>query len=502
MTPKMIDLAFKKAEQQISDSLIRYKTKSTNPYWGKVPNSGSFPSKSGTSIKIVKLGRTTVYPPRWQGISDEYCSTNACGNPAQEIMRHGFMTDSYSLAKTSIKTDWICLSSLVFREMAGTELKHFEEALQMASSYVWNEFGRSRYIHSCQNKVVAFVDESDLTKCPDAPRVKCTDQNVDTDAFMWARYQQADGTPGEINENYVFVKVDPEKIETIAQLSLDMLDLAAEDLEQEDDTMPFLSEGITLFDVVLGTTRIGHQFVVQEDRQANNAISYGGYNAKDLFSTLGTKNVFRDRFSTRTDNESARFYPDVSYNEALVAQEGYAFSATDPDTWPRFKRVYRYRPTQSTSGEGVVWVPNKENYMNAPFVISTILAPGVCSFQNHPETSDVGSAKRQGQGLDQNYAGRARWINPDWECNEDRDKGFWKMDYGAAVKPEKGELGFAYFHRVDRKLTLFNSSCDIPTATCHPAVSPYCYEGMTGDEESLNGTRGQIRPMGGVLTIR
>lgn len=504
MNVQQLDLIFKQSEQQISDKLIRYKTKSTNPYWGKIPSSGMFPRKSGTSIKIVKLGRTTVYPPRWQGVEDGYCKTNACDNPAQEILRHGFMTDSYSLAKTSVKTDWLCLDALIFREMPESELMHFEESMQAASRYVWNEFGRSRYINACGNKVVALVDDADVADgvCDGAPRVKCGDDNIDTNAFMWARYKNADGTDGEINENYVFVKVDPDDIGKIANLSLDMLDVAAEELEQEDDTMPFLSEGIALFDVVLGSTRINSQLVRQEDRQTNNAISYGGYNQKDLFSTLGTKNVFRDRYSTRTDNESARFYPDVAYNTALTEGEGYSFDASDPDTWPRFIRVYRYRPEQSASGEGVIWVSNKENYMNAPFTISTILAPGVCSFQDYPNGASIGSAKLEGQGLKKNYAGTARWINPDWECNVDRNKGFWKMDFGAAVKPEKAELGYAFFHRVDRKIALFNTLCDIPTQTCFAPASPYCYEGMVGDEEDLNGTRGANRPLGGVLTIK
>ena len=498
MTPacKELNLIFKQSEQKLSDSLITYKTKVSNPYWGKIKDSGMFPRKSGTSIKIVKLGRSTIDPPRWQGVSDSYCGTNACDNPEQDIIYNGFETDNYSLAKTSFRTDWLCLDALVFREMPESELAHFEDNIRKASQRVWNEFGRSRYIHMCQNKVVATVDDADLTDvCEDSPKVKCNDQNIDTEGFVWARYAQLDGSDGEINENYVFVKVNPTKLENIALLSLDMLDVATEELETEDDTMPFADEGIQLFDVVLANSRMGNQFCMQEDRRMNNAISYGGYDPMQLKRTLGTKNVFRDRYSVRYDNDSARFYPDTVYNTALVEAGGYTYDATDPETWPRFKRVYRYIQQKSTSGEGAIWVSNKVNFLNAPFAISTIFSPGVCSIQGYPDGTSMGSAMKEGVGLKHNYAGNAVWHNPDWECNLDRNKGFWKVDFGAAVRPEKKELGYSYFHRVSRKISLHSTTCDIPTEECVTPYSPYCYEGMTGADEDLNGTSGQLRPM-------
>ena len=506
MTPEcaQLNLAFKQSEQQLSDSLIKYKAKISNAYWGKVRSGGAFPKASGTEIKIVKLGRSLINPPRWQGVTDTLCNTNACANPEQELIHMGFEEDSYSLARTAFRTDWICIDSTVFREMAPTELANFEDNIRLSVRYCWEEFSRSRYIHFCQNKVVALMDDDDLTDgCCDTLKAKCTASNIDTDSFRWARYAKLDGSDGEINENYVFVKVNPTKIANIAELSLDMLDEALIDLESEDDNMPFIGEGIDLFDVVLAHPRMGNRFVQQEDRRMNNAMSYGGYDAAMLKRTLGTKGVFRDHYSVRYDAHSARFYPDEEYNNALVAQGGYAFDESDPETWPRFVRVYRYRPqASSVEGGGIIWVPNKENYQRAPFAISTIFSPNVIAQESYPEITGIGSAQKAGVGKSHTYAGNAVWHNPDWQCNEDRNKGFWKVHMGAAMRPIKPEFGYAYFHRIDHRIRLQANCCALPSKTCHAPVSPYCYDGVGSDEADLNGTFGQVRPMyNGGLTI-
>ncbi|MGB3006661.1 MAG: hypothetical protein WBC06_09140 [Chitinophagaceae bacterium] len=502
---KELNLIFRESEQKFSDSLITYKTKINNAYWGKIKSGGEFPRKSGTDIKIVKIGRSIINPVRWQGVSDSLCSTNLCENPAQDIIYNGFEEDSYSLARTSFRTDWLCLDSLEFREMASVELENFEDNIRQAARYTWEEFGRSRYIDMCGNKMLAMVDAEDLTDgCCDTLKVKCTDDSINSsDGFKWARYPKLDGTPGEINENYVFVNCDPDHIPRIAELSLDLLDYAAQDLELEDDMFSFLDEGIDLLDVVLGHSKMGNRFATQEDRRMNNAISYGGYDPQQLKKTLGTKNVFRERYSTRYDPNSARFYPDTDYNTALTEAEGYAYSASDPDTWPRFARVYPYNPRASTKENGgVMWVPNKMNYIRAPFCISTVFSPNVCAFESFPESKGMGSARKEGVGLAHNYAGKAVWHSPPWECNIDGNKGFWKLDFGAAVRPIKRELGWAVFHRVDHRISLQANCCDIPVKACIAPVAPYCFNGMGGTEESLEGTSGQNRPsFYGTITI-
>jgi hypothetical protein len=50
------DTAFRAAEQQISDDLVSKKFRlGQNAYWGRVPDEGMFPEKSGTSIKKIRL---------------------------------------------------------------------------------------------------------------------------------------------------------------------------------------------------------------------------------------------------------------------------------------------------------------------------------------------------------------------------------------------------------------------------------------------------------------
>lgn len=482
-----LDTAFKQSEQKVSDMLIEYKDKPHNAYWGRIRKAGSFPSNSGTVIKQTIYGRSMINPPRWQGYNDSLCDTNACANPAQEMLHHGFDERTYSLARTSFRTPWICLESLVFRENPELELRKIQDSLKAATRYVWEEFSRSRYIDACQNKVLATVDDSDLTDgCCEVLKKKCTPGNIRNDGFVWARYSKLDGSPGEINENYIFANVNPTKLENVAELSPDIFDSIYSELEMEDDNMQFISQGIDLLDVILGDERCGARLLALENQRLNGGIalgSYGGYDSALLKKTLGTKFVLRDQYSIRYDPYSARFYPDVAYNTALQAQVGYAYDENNPETWPRLVRVYRYRQVKSSiEGGGVLAIPNKENYLRAPFVISTVFSPQVVDQQDHPMASGFGSAQKSERGKRFDWVGSANWINPDWACNEDGNKGFWKVNLGAAMRPNKPENGYAILHRVDHSISLKANCCALPEMQCYAPVTPYCYESAATDD--------------------
>ena len=94
--------------------------------------------------------------------------------------------------------------------------------------------------------------------------------------------------------------------------------------------------------------------------------------------------------------------------------------------------------------------------------------------------------KKESRGKSLGYGGNATWINPDWPCNEDREMGFWKLRFGAAIKPWITEEGYSYFHRINRELTLAADCCEIPATPCEDDILAYCYAGVGAGGDTEN----------------
>lgn len=471
---KALDLAFLESEQAVSEGLIKKKMVVKNAYYGKISDGDKFPLRSGTRIKGQRLGR--IVPPDchdWQPVSDSLCATNMCDDTA-EVISHGSDEFFFSLVKLALKTDWLCLDSLAVRDMPEEEIAHLEEGLQASSRYVHEEFRRSRYLHFGRNKMVTILEEDDDTGLPATEDVtSCAGTEQLNNGWLFPLKEN-----DEIDQCHVHVACDPEKLGLIGDLSLDNLDYATERLEYEDEVY---LDGTNLHDVLLASKRLANQLALAEDDKMNNATSQGGHNLLDLSQAFGTERVLRN-YSLRSDIHAMRFYPDVTYNEALIASPGYAYDADDPNTWPRFVRVFPYR-IKKGGVAGVDKITN-ENYLRAPFGISTILNTRVMKVMSFPEVTGFGSARKADSV---SYEGVARWLNPDWPCNEDRNKGFWKMHFRMAAKPMLDELGYSWFHRLTNKLDFRGNRCAIPTATEYPDVTPYCYEGTGGDDAGNGG---------------
>ena len=491
-----LNLVFKQSEQKVSSGLIKLRNRTFNAYWGRVDDSGEFPSNSGTQIKGIRLPRIGISNEHgWDTVEDGLCSTNACAEKTPEVIHNGFEEYFYSIIRRTIRTDWLCLNSLVFREMPDEEIAHFEQGMREATRYVWDEVYRTRYLHMTGNKIVPLVDDADVA--PGVAVEKCV-PNLVCDGWMFERRRRTDGTFGEIDERYIRVQVDPTKLANIAELTLDTLDEAAQELEYDDENMPALQDGIDLFDVVLAHNKMGVRFGELENQQMDQAMSYGGFSADMLKRKLGTKRVFRDMYSVRYDLHSLRFYPDDDYNTNTLPSFG-AFSATNPQTWPRMRREFAFIPeiiqTRTTQpggaagGAGIRYVKNPY-FLKAPFGISTIFTPKVIKGLQFPNNNGYGSAQKRAPGTELGYAGDATWYNPDWECNENREFGFWKMRYGVGIKPMRTEFGWSWFHRIDHQVTLQPNPCAIPATPCHEEASPYCYQGMAGEFTDLEGLRG------------
>lgn len=483
------DTAFKAAEQQISRDMIKKKYKfPQNAYWGRVPDGGNFPRNSGLSIKKIRLTRIGYggMEVGWQNVSDDGCTTTLCAQQDRETMYRGWSDSYYSIERFGIKTDDICLALLPFREMPEEELNHFEEHLRKAGQYFWNEYARSRQIHLSDNKFVCIAPAAavDSSGCCDLLNKVCV-PDVRTEGFVfWRRNPASDSTPtgsGPIDERYVSVNVHPDQISRITELSCDLLDIAQQRLELEDENIPFASEGNHLLDVVLGHSRIGTRLSYLEDEQMNNVLVYGGAK-QELLRRLGTKKVFRDQYSVRYDNSAPRFYPDTTYNTDTLPDFG-AYNPANPETWPRFVRVFPYVPEFNANGT-IKYVVNPA-YINAPFCINVVFSPLVFRIQGWPETKSVGSAT-VGETY-RKYAGQVVWINEyDKTCNPRRETGHWELDFGAAAEPHLTENGYVYFSRVDHSIAVSLSTCTIPNTPCVDfGISPYCANSLTEAESAL-----------------
>lgn len=487
------DTLFRNSEQKVSDRLYEETAKlGQNPYWGRIKNFGQFPTKSGTRIKKVRLSRIGFGQMEygWYPIVDEGCNTNLCDDVEADTITHGSTEFFYSLERSAIRTDPICLSMIPFREMGEREIQHMLKGLRLRVQFHWNEYFRSRYIHNCENKMLGLVTSQALN--PDGTcdilDKQCIPGIETKNGFIFWR-RGVDGNPTlndlslPIDERYVSVNVSVANIPRISELSPDFLEQAVQQLQFEDENMPFLDQGIQLFDVLVPDAKIGRRLSQLERLQESECLNSSIYNSSELSLKLGIKRVIRETYGIRYDPHGMKFYPDLAYNASLPA-----YNPDDPTTWPRFRRVFAYIPTRNPNGS----IRDEINpyFLNAPFGISVIFTPTVMGWRGFPEAQSVASALK-GEAS-RTYGGEVKWRNfYDRKCNPNQEIGHWEVNFGAGIEPDRPELGFAFFHRIDHRVALVANSCDIPILPCiDSGISPYCYNSVQAGEADLGVTAG------------
>lgn len=490
MTCAQYDNMFKMSEQQVSDNIIKRKYKLRNSYWGKVPSGGAFPRNSGTSIKKLRLSRIGFgkLEVGWESITDDGCSSNLCSQPERETITRGWEESYYSIERFGMKTDEICLTLLPFREMPEEELDHYEKGIMDFATYTWEEYAKTRYFYISENKLVLTVPDNLVSSSGACDIIKtvCT-PNVNSNGFVfWHRVPNAVSTAtgsGPIDERYISVNVPPTKIANISELTVDMLEIAARYLELDDENMRFAADGVDMHDVILADPRMGTR-MAQIDRLQESACIQTMYDPKVLAQTLGTKQVFRGRYSVRYDTYAPKYYPDATYNATILPGFG-AYNSLNPDTWPRFVRVLPQIPVRNPNG--TARYKTNMDYIYAPFGLSCIFTPTVYKIRSYPETASVGSAMKGDIARD--FSGNATWINEyDAKCNPRKETGHWELDFGAAAEPDRPENGYVYFHRIDHTIGLVNNGCDIRTQMCNELLSTYCYGDLLTGEAALGVT--------------
>ena len=310
-----------------------------------------------------------------------------CEQKVPDVIKNGFDEYSYSIASKQIRTDWFCINDLAVREIADEEVEHFEAGMEDASRYTWEELLRSRYSHFCGNKFLAKLPLA-VESCTDR-QVACQSALVDTAYIFEFRPAPKPGVAPEIDENFIRVNCDPTELANISEFTFDMLDVAQERLMYEDEA--FYSDEFQLLDVVLANPSMGKRMFQIENLDMDQAMSMGGFEAEKLRRTLGTKMVARGMYSLRYDTHAARFFPDTDYNTNTLPDFG-AYSALNPQTWPRMKRVYPYIPVAAEVA-GVKFVYN-DNYRLAPFGITNVFSKRVIEMQHYPEIAGYGGAQK------------------------------------------------------------------------------------------------------------
>lgn len=490
-----INDVFKESEQYLDKKIIAKKFKVANAYWGRVRQDGQWPLHSGVRIKKTRL---TAYgfgdhSIGWEPIDDAICASDLCSDPEVDRLQHGgFESVYFGPERFRINSDWICLDKLLVREMPEMEIQHLEDYLARATRYFWEEYYRSRYIDACENKVLALVDSDllDGDACACNVASTCRPEINTSNGFVFERR-----STGTIDERYIRVNCRISDIPRISDFGLDMLDIAKIELSSEDDNYPYLDQGVQLLDVIIADPRQNIRFGETENHLLDRVLSYGGKNMGELTRMMGTQRVWRDSYSVRYDNNAARFFPDTAFNNTEL--DGVIYDPSDPETWPRFKRVFPWKPEKvsvtnpadGTVSWGIKHVKNRD-YIYAPFAINTVFVPTVISAMSLPTAQSVGAAKLGSHSNLKSLDGVAKWNNPNWPCNPYGEKGYFTLGFGAAIRPDYPEYGWAFLTRMDHSISLKGVACAIGEAGCVQRLSAYCYEGLAGDDASLNGTPG------------
>lgn len=490
------DMAFRDSEQQISKDIVKKKWKlDRNAYWGRVPDAGLFPLKSGTSIKKIRLTRIGLAQEMlygWEQVSDSGTSTDMCAEPQADVIDHGSQESFYTLERFKLSTQPICLAMLPFRQMADEEVAHLEQHIHMMAQYHWDEYLRTRWTHLAEHKVIALVDAADMSgdTC-DMLAAKCDPAINTSNGFMFLRRDpnNPSGPPviastGSIDERYLLVNVDPANIYRIAELSGDLLETAAIQMQYEDENKQFLDQGIGFYDTVVPDVRMARRLTQLERIQESLCLPAVIYNGADLTRKLGYKAVIRDSFGLRFDAYGLKYYPDQTYNAGLEA-----YDDEDPTTWPRFKRVWPYKAAKNVNGTGRQDV--NPDFARAPFGITNLFTPTVMKIRHYPTAMSTGSAVKG--DLARTYGGEAKWVNEyDKICNPNKEIGHWDLHFGAAIEPDRPENGWSFFHRIDLRVSLVGQPCDVPNLGCQEPQGGgnYVFRSIQTGEAALGATLG------------
>lgn len=413
-------------------------------YYGRL-DTQEWPSNTLPEQTAFRLPRGWYNPDTpWKTVNSGRCEQDSCDSDWEMIARPGSESYTFRQLRKDMRTNWICLTDLsLYRLFGQKELEHQWKTLADITRNVHEEFARTNWVGGSGHRWAPVASDSSLISC-DAQ-----------DDGMWY-LRENDGTnEGGYDAKYVYVKIDPANIGSIGLLNIDLLFNALIDLQREDDAYRLdVSQyaGRPLLEIIVPDPRIPLQ-VWQYAKQANGWWeSDAGFDDKMMQYSLGIDRVIGN-FAFCTDINGLRYDVDWEYNNGLPS-----FSASDPETWPRLKRVLPYYAVPAELG--CKWIQNPR-YNRADFGITTAWINNQMTKWVPPGTISVGEAT----GAVQNFAGQWNWENPPWECNIKRDQGFFWTQFRMAMQIQDPTMLHSFLHRL-------NNAQIVPGACC-PLNSNY-----------------------------
>jgi len=449
-----LDTFFREGREHFNERYLK-KLMTNSPYYNRVERR-MWPMNTGTSQRGFRFGRGFYDPCNpFKRIVSERCEQNSCDSNPEVIQRPG--TDSYTweLLRRQMKSEWICVEDLTMRLFPAEEIMHIEDNNARVTKNVHEEFVRSNYIFGSSHKWVAFVNDEG-TYCG---------RLEDAGFFVPEHSSNNDAGPNMCN---LRVKCSVADLANIAQLSLDVLDEALIDLQDEDDAFRLDlmdAAGQPLLDIIIPDVRVGRSLYFQTKNNQGYWDADTDFDKRITSYKLGVNRVIGD-YAFGYDITAPRFNADTDFNAALPA-----FDEADPATWPRLLRVPKYicEPAEI----GGKYVPNRA-YKDSDFGISVAWVPQAMVKWERPALTGYGSAQMEAP----NYAGDWEWRRPDWECNEWGKSGYFRAEFHMGAQFFDPTIMHSFLHRLDRSKNLRGSCCPLQEYRAPEPADCYVCEGV------------------------
>lgn len=445
-----IDSFFREGREYFNDLYVK-KLVTNSTYFTRFEEQ-AWPLNHTTEQKAFRFGRGFYDPcTPFRKINDTYCNTDSCDSKPEVIERPGTESYTFELLRKEMTTDWICVESLLYRLFPAEEILQFEESNARITKNVHEEFLRANYVGGAGHKWLGIAND-DGTYCG----------VLDDQSWFVPEHSGNDATGYDLCA--VRVKCPVADLVKIAYLSLDMLDDALIDLQNEDDAFRMdiqEATGMPLLDVVIPDPRVGRWLFFQAKKNNGYWDANTDFDERLTRLKLGINRIIGD-YAFGYDINAVKFNADSAFNATLPA-----FDASNPDTWPRLVRVPRYKKVASE--QGCVYVPNRD-YQDADFAITPVMVNKALVKWTMPSASGYGQA----QQMTQNYAGDWEWKNPDWECNRWRKSGFYQAQFRLGAQIKDPTIMHVFLHRMPKSRTLYGSCCPLNTYTPN-ANSVDCY---------------------------
>jgi hypothetical protein len=450
-SPAELDSFFREGREFFNDLYVK-KLVTNSVYWQQFEED-TWPANHETSQRAFRFGRGFYDPcTPFRKINDTECATDVCDAEPEVIERPGNEAYTFELLRKEFTTDWFCIESLLYRLFPAEEILQFEQSNARITKNVFEEFLRNNYIGGGANKWVGFADD-------DGVFCGLSDNN----GFFIPEHTA--GNTAGYDMCAIRVKCPLADLSKIALLSLDLLDDALIELQDEDDAFRLdLQEetGMPLLNVIIPDTRVGRALYYSAKQNNGYWDADTDFDSRLSKLRLGVSRIIGD-YAFGYDIAAPRFNADDTYNATLPT-----YDSSNPDTWPRLVRVPRYKKVAIE--KGCSYIPNRD-YRNADFSISPILVGKAMKRWNPP----MGTGYGQAQMPAQNYAGMWNFRNPDWPTNRYRKNGFYEAQIRLAAQVVDPTLIHSILHRLPKSRNFAKPCCDLNTGYVAPSGAIDCY---------------------------